>query len=98
MVLPVGAAEAVPPGEVEGAVVARVDVVQEVGLGGGGQGGEADAGGDGGVQPQRGLVAAVAQDVGAHLQSHDAVMRLHHMYGMTVPTCRHPAFMRHQLF
>ena len=95
VILPVGAKQAVPPGEVEGAVEARVDVVQEVGLGGGGQGREADACGDGGVQPQRGLVAAVAQDVGAHLQARDAVMRLQNTYGMLVPTCKHAVFMRH---
>ena len=97
VVLPVGAKQAVPPGEVEGAVVARVDVVQEVRLGGGGKGGEADACGDRGVQPQRGLIAAVAQDVGAHLQAHDAVMRLPHTYVTFVPTCKHPASERHQV-
>ena len=68
VVLAVGAAEAVPPGEVEGAVEARVDVMQEVGFGRGCQRRKAHASCNCRVQPQRRLVPAVPQDVGPHLQ------------------------------
>ena len=69
VVLAVGATQAVPPGEVQGAVVARVYVVQEVQLGGGRQGREAHACCDDCVQPPGRLIAAVAQDICPHLQS-----------------------------
>ena len=48
-------------------VEARVQVVDVVRLGRGGQRRQTHAGGDHGMEPQRQLVAAVARDVGGHL-------------------------------
>ena len=47
----VGLKEAVPPGEVQGSVVAAVHVVDVVGFGGGSPGGEAHTAGQEGMEP-----------------------------------------------
>ena len=67
VLITVRAKHSVPPGEVEGSVVARVHMVQVVCLGGGSQGCQANTGRDKGMQPQRCLIAGVSKDVGPHL-------------------------------
>jgi hypothetical protein len=72
MVVAEGAGEPVPPGEVEGAVEAGVEVVDVVVLGALREGREEDAQGAGRVDPEGQAVAAVAHHVHAVHGPHEA--------------------------